>query len=86
MDLYDRGSTRAFEALRAVKVPILALFGTVEETVPEDRLDAVFQRLEREARNAPSFESRVLKGANHFYSGRGDEVAEITLSWLRKLG
>ena len=85
MDLYDRGSTRAFEALRVVEVPILALFGTVDETVPENRLDVVFQRLEREAKNAPSFESHVLKGANHFYSGRGDEVAEITLSWLRRV-
>jgi pimeloyl-ACP methyl ester carboxylesterase len=85
MDLYDRGSGRAFVALRAVSVPILALFGTVDETVPEDRLDAVLRRLEHEAKAAPSFESRVLEGANHFYSGRGDEVASITLSWLRRV-
>lgn len=42
MDLYDRGSERAFEALRNVSVPILALFGTTQETVPFDRLDTVF--------------------------------------------
>lgn len=84
MDLYDRGSDHAFVALRAARVPILALFGTVAEVVPTNRLDAVFQRLEREARDAPSFESRVLEGANHFYSGRGEEVAAVTLNWLRK--
>lgn len=84
MDLFDRGNARAFTALRAVEVPILALFGTVGETVPEGRIDAVFRLLERAAENAPSFEGRVLHGANHFYSGRGDEVAEITLSWLGK--
>jgi fermentation-respiration switch protein FrsA (DUF1100 family) len=86
MNLYDRSSTRAFVALRAVSVPILALFGTVDETVPENRLAAVFRRLEHEAKAAPSFESRVLEGANHFYSGRGNEVATITLSWLRRAG
>ncbi|MGI8909087.1 MAG: alpha/beta hydrolase [Rubrobacteraceae bacterium] len=84
MDLYDRGSAHAFVTLRAIRAPILALFGTVEEVVPEDRLDAVFQRLEHEASDAPSFESRVLEGGNHFYSGRGDEVAEVTLSWIRR--
>jgi pimeloyl-ACP methyl ester carboxylesterase len=85
MDLYDRSSARAFAALRTVEVPILALFGTVDETVPEDRLDAVFRRLEREAREAPAFEWQVLEGANHFYSGRGSEVARITLGWLRRV-
>lgn len=85
MDLFDRGSARAFVALRAVSVPILALFGTVGETVPEDRLEAALRRLEQEARAAPSFESHVLEGANHFYSGRGDEIAGITLNWLRKV-
>ncbi len=86
MDLYDRGSERAFEALRSVSVPILAMFGTVSETVPADRLDAVFDRLEREAVRAPSFRRHVLEGANHFYSGYGDEVAAVTLAWLRESG
>jgi pimeloyl-ACP methyl ester carboxylesterase len=86
MDLYDRGSERAFEALRSVSVPILALFGTTEETVPADRLDAVYDRLEREAALAPSFRRHVLEGANHFYSGYGDRVAAVTLAWLREIG
>jgi pimeloyl-ACP methyl ester carboxylesterase len=86
MDLYDRGSKRAFEALRSVSVPILASFGTTEETVPADRLDAVFDRLQREAAEAPSFRRHVLEGANHFYSGYGDEVAAVTLAWLREIG
>ena len=86
MDLYDRGSKRAFEALRSVSVPILASFGTTEETVPVDRLDAAFDRLQREAAGAPSFRRHVLEGANHFYSGYGDEVAAVTLAWLREIG
>jgi pimeloyl-ACP methyl ester carboxylesterase len=86
MDLYDRGSKRAFEALRSVSVPILASFGTTEETVPADRLDAVFDRLQREAAEAPSFRRHVLEGANHFYSGYGDEVAAVALAWLREIG
>jgi pimeloyl-ACP methyl ester carboxylesterase len=86
MDLYDRGSERAFEALRSVSVPILALFGTTEETVPADRLDAIFDRLQREAAGAPSFRSHVLEGANHFYSSYGDEVTAVTLAWLREIG
>jgi pimeloyl-ACP methyl ester carboxylesterase len=86
MDLYDRGSGHAFEALRSVSVPILALFGTREETVPTDRLDAVFDRLQREAAGAPSFRRHVLQGANHFYSGYGGLVAAVTLAWLREIG
>lgn len=84
MDLFDRGSPHAFAALQTVPVPILALFGTVNETVPANRLDRVFQRLEHEAKTAPSFQRHTLKGANHFYSGYGKEVAGVMLSWLRE--
>jgi pimeloyl-ACP methyl ester carboxylesterase len=85
MDLYDRGSSRAFTALQSVSVPILALFGTVNETVPSNRLDTVLQRLDREAKNAPSFRQHVLDGANHFYSGYGDKVASVVSAWLREV-
>jgi hypothetical protein len=85
MDLYDRGSSCAFTALQSVSVPILALFGTVNETVPSTRLDSVLQRLDREAKNAPSFRQHVLDGANRFYSGHGDKVASVVLAWLREV-
>jgi len=67
-------------------VPILALFGTTQETVPFDRLDTVFDRLQREAKRAPSFQRYVFEDANHFYSGYGDEVAAATPEWLREIG
>ena len=85
MDLYDRGRSRAFAALRSVSVPILALFGTVNETVPSNCLDAVLQRLDREAKYAPSFKQHVLDSANHFYSGYGEKVAEVVLAWHREV-
>ena len=84
MDLYDRGSERAFTDLRRVLVPTLALFGTVNETVPADRIAHAFAVLREAAALAPSFHTAVLDGANHFYTGHGQRLASIVLSWLRE--
>jgi pimeloyl-ACP methyl ester carboxylesterase len=84
MDLYGRGSERAFTALRRVRVPTLALFGTVNETVPADRIDHAFAVLGDAAAMAPSFRTAVLDGANHFYTGYGEPLASILLTWLRE--
>lgn len=85
MDLYDRGSDVAFRALRAVRVPILATFGTRNETVPRDRVEAAFARLEREAVLAPSFDAEIVEGADHFYLGYADEVAGHVIKWVERL-
>jgi pimeloyl-ACP methyl ester carboxylesterase len=82
MDLYGRGSERAFTALRRVRVPILALFGTVNETVPADRVDDALAVLRDAAELAPSFRTAVLDGANHFYTGHGERLASDVLAWL----
>jgi pimeloyl-ACP methyl ester carboxylesterase len=84
MDLYGRGSQRAFTALRRVKVPTLAIFGTVNETVPADRIDHAFAVLREAATMAPSFRTAVLDGANHFYTGYGAPLASILLNWIRE--
>jgi pimeloyl-ACP methyl ester carboxylesterase len=82
MDLYGRGSERAFTALRRVRVPTLALFGTVNETVPADRIDHAFDVLREATAMAPSFHTAVLDGANHFYTGYGEPLASILLTWI----
>ena len=86
MDLYDRGSARAFRALRQIDVPILATFGTRNETVPFDRVEAVFDRLAIEAAAAPSFQTQVIDGADHFYLGFADQLARRVGDWIAALG
>jgi len=86
MDLADRGGPHAFQGLAAVDVPILALFGTRAETVSRDAIDPAFERLRHAAAAAPSFATGVVEGADHFYSGRGEDLAAVTLGWLRDTG
>lgn len=85
MDLYDRGSAIAFAALRQITVPILATFGTRNETVPFERVDPTFERLRQEAVRTPSFTSQVFEGADHFYLGYADQVAERVAAWISDL-
>jgi pimeloyl-ACP methyl ester carboxylesterase len=85
MDLYDRGSEVAFAALRQVTVPILATFGTRNETVPFERVVPTFERLRQEAVNAPSFTAEVFEGADHFYLGYADQVADRLAAWIGEL-
>jgi len=82
MDLFERGSQRAFTALRAVHVPILAFFGSHGETVPVDQIDHALDRLRWAAQQAPSFTTATIEGANHFYTGHGQEVADVLVDWL----
>jgi pimeloyl-ACP methyl ester carboxylesterase len=82
MDLFDRGSPTAFAALRRIAIPILATFGTRNETVPSERLDHAFDRLRQEAVLAPSFETHVFEGADHFYLGFADQVADRVAKWM----
>lgn len=85
MDLYDRGSEVAFAALRQVSVPILATFGTRNETVPPERVEPTFERLRQEAVRAPGFTTHVVDGADHFYLGHADEVAHHVAEWIEEL-
>lgn len=82
MDLYGRGSDRAFRALSEVEVPILATFGTHKETVPGERVDGVFELLEQRATRAPSFTTKKFEGAEHFYLGFSEQLAEATRDWI----
>ena len=82
MDLYERGSDRAFAALNKVQVPILATFGTHKETVPVERVPDTFALLERNAPLAPSFRSQVFDGAEHFYLGHASDVGALVADWL----
>lgn len=85
MDLFDRGSTRAFGALRKVARPILATYGTRNESVPSDRLGRTLELLRSEAVSAPSFEYKVFEGADHFYLNRSHEVAEVVADWVDRV-
>ena len=85
MDLYDRGSDAAFTALRQVSVPILATFGTRNETVPVERVGPTLERLRQEAVSSPSFTAQTFEGADHFYLGYADQVAERLAAWMGEL-
>jgi pimeloyl-ACP methyl ester carboxylesterase len=71
-----------FAELESIKVPVLAIVGSVEEAFlgsPDGYLDSLKARL----KNAPGFEGRVIEGAPHNYQGFDDQVAGHIAGWLK---
>ncbi len=70
-----------FQELESVRVPVLALVGSVDEAFlgsPGEYLDAIKARLT----SAPGFEGGVIEGAPHNYQGFDAEVAGRIGEWL----
>src|SRR4029453_8967970 len=64
-----------------VHCPILALFGTAGDVGGEPELEVIRQN----AMNALRLETRVVSGADHVYTSREGEVANIVVDWLQSL-
>ena len=65
-------------AIGKIRCPILAFFGTVQDTGGEADLDMI----RRNAKAAARVDTAVIDGADHIYTGRESAVARILLDWL----
>jgi hypothetical protein len=69
--------------LSRIACPYLAILGTKEPQIgaPDD-----LEILKRNARSSTRAETALVQGANHWYQGSEDAVAEVIDTWLGTLG
>jgi pimeloyl-ACP methyl ester carboxylesterase len=65
-----------------IHVPVLATRGTME---PRPNLRALVEDMRERAVQAPRFDIAVIDGADHSYTGRERELAEVVARWLETL-
>ena len=69
-----RDSDRALPALRRVQLPVLAMSGSVDETVLDSRTDQVPKVVHGTLARAQSLTTVALTRAGHLCAGCGEEV------------
>jgi pimeloyl-ACP methyl ester carboxylesterase len=65
-----------------IHVPVLATLGTIELN---PNLRDALEDMRKRAGQAPSFDIAVIDGADHSYTGRERELAEVVANWLEAL-
>jgi pimeloyl-ACP methyl ester carboxylesterase len=65
-------------AIGKIRCPILAFFGTVQDT--GDAAD--LEMIRRNAKAAERIDTAIVDGADHVYTGRESAVARVLLDWL----
>lgn len=68
-------------AIGKVTCPLLALFGTVQDTGAETDLAMI----RRNAKSAASIDTAMIESADHVYTGRESAVARVIADWLGRL-
>jgi pimeloyl-ACP methyl ester carboxylesterase len=93
LDIFDEGSrlrmfnlsrtdSEEFPEIHSIRVPVLAIVGSVEEAFlepPEEYLALIREELA----NAPDFAGEVIQGAPHNYLDFEDQVARRIGKWLQ---
>ena len=77
----DDPSVNAANSLKKIKLPVLDLYGS------ED-LEFVLNSAEKKrlaASHNKAYTQKMVKGANHFFDGKNDELIEIVEDWSSKL-
>jgi pimeloyl-ACP methyl ester carboxylesterase len=77
----SRTDTGEFKELNGIKVPVLAVVGSVDEAFMAEPVDFLGQ-IRTELKQAPSFTGRVIQGSPHNYLDFEDRVAEHIRVWL----
>lgn len=68
-------------AIGKVRCPVLAFFGTVQDTGDASDLEMI----RRNAKSAERVDTAIVEGADHVYTGRESAVARVILDWLATL-
>ena len=77
----DDPAVNAANSLKKIKLPVLDLYGS------ED-LDFVLSSAEKKrlaAAHNKAYTQKMVKGANHFFDGKNDELIEAVDEWCSKL-
>jgi pimeloyl-ACP methyl ester carboxylesterase len=72
------GLLTAEPAIGKVRCPVLAFFGTVQDTGGWEDHDMI----RRNATSAERIDTAIIDGADHVYTGRESAVAQVLLGWL----
>jgi pimeloyl-ACP methyl ester carboxylesterase len=73
---FREGQNGDYSTLRAIDVPLLVSFGTVDEAITVS-VDAATVLVRMYATSAPSVTVTSVPGANHVYWGHEEELAEL---------
>ena len=73
-----------WEAIAGLRLPILAVIGTVAEFTVGDPEQAM-ATLKSKAASSPRCDTVVLQGAPHNYRGHEAQVTEVILNWLEDI-
>jgi dienelactone hydrolase len=65
-----------------IRTPVLATLSTMELS---PNLRALVEGMRERAAHAPRFDIEVIDGADHAYTGRARELAEVVANWLEVL-
>jgi len=65
-------------AIGKVRCPVLAFFGSVQDTGTAADLEMI----RRNAKSAERVDTAIVEGADHVYTGRESAVARVILDWL----
>lgn len=68
-------------AIGTIRCPVLAIFGTVQDTGTAADLEMI----RRNAKRATRVDTAMIEGADHIYTGRESAVAGVILAWLDSL-
>jgi pimeloyl-ACP methyl ester carboxylesterase len=68
--------------IEGIRTPMLAMVGTLDY-IPN--LREAIEGMRARATQAPRFDLQVIEGADHAYTDRADEVAQVVLDWLAQL-
>jgi pimeloyl-ACP methyl ester carboxylesterase len=79
MDQYGLDDPDA--AIGKVRCPVLAFFGTVQDTGDAADLELI----RRNAKSAARVDTAIVDGADHVYTNREAAVARVVLDWLNSL-
>lgn len=82
--IFDFYAPDGFEELGSISVPILALFGTVDEAVMGD-VNECLRLIQVNAKSSPRCETAVIEGAPHNYLGHEEVVAKTVGDWLAEV-
>ena len=81
VDIFNTYDKNKPSLLSEIRIPTLAIFGEKDDAsiLPQAQALAV---IKSKATNSPSFDTEIIKGANHSYFGKEKEMAKVIVDWL----
>jgi pimeloyl-ACP methyl ester carboxylesterase len=78
---YQSGIDAPDSDIGIIRCPILATFGTVQDSGTEADLEMI----RRKAKVAAQVDTAIVDGADHFYTGREGAVASVIADWMGQI-